>query len=198
MPHSILLSNLPPSGGSLTLRDKILLSLLCVGAMVETTLAEASTPQTIEYALSSLERKEFIRKKRGSIKSTISYLLAEKLLRASGSYRKRSFQLTEEGLNTLFSKFPTLKYRKFNWDGRWRVVIYDIREQDHRLRDRLRTRLKSLGFKFMQKSVWISPYPMEADLEDFLRKENLWGRIFVFSATLPKKENLKIIRLFNL
>lgn len=162
MPRSILLTNLPSGGVPLTLRDKILVSLLCVGAMVETTFAEASTPQTIEYALSSLERKEFIRKKRSSIKSTVSYLLADKLLRASGSYRKRSFQLTEEGLDIIFSKFPTLKYRKLNWDGRWRVVIYDIREQNHHL------------------------------------KEKLWGRIFVFSATLPKEENRKIIRLFNL
>lgn len=42
------------------------------------------------------------------------------------------------------------------WDGKWRIVIFDIPEQKRVIRNLFRRRLKEWGFKRWQQSVWIT------------------------------------------
>ena len=44
------------------------------------------------------------------------------------------------------------------WDGKWRLVIFDIHEKRRSLRDLLRQQLQELGLVRLQNSVWIYPY----------------------------------------
>lgn len=51
------------------------------------------------------------------------------------------------------------------WDGKWRVVIFDIPEEKWRSgRDALRDKLQKLGFYLIQKSVWVLPWPCENEV----------------------------------
>ncbi|MEK7611470.1 MAG: CRISPR-associated endonuclease Cas2 [Patescibacteria group bacterium] len=124
--------------------------------------------------------------------------MAKKLIKAQGRKAQRTFQLTEEGLNLLFSRFPVLKYQHRPWDGYWRMIIYDIPEKEYRLRGKLRATLKALGYKFIQKSVWATPMPVEIELEAFLRKEALWGKVLAIKAVLSPEENKRLAKVFNL
>jgi len=47
------------------------------------------------------------------------------------------------------------------WDGKWRVVLFDVREKRRRTREQLRLLLSSTGFVRLQDSVWIYPYPCD-------------------------------------
>lgn len=51
------------------------------------------------------------------------------------------------------------------WDGKWRIVILDIPEQEKEKRNALRYILKKAHFACLKNSVWISPYPFEHMLE---------------------------------
>ena len=51
------------------------------------------------------------------------------------------------------------------WDGKWRVVIYDIPHAKKSARDALRYKLYELGFKEWQKSVFIHPYECKDQIE---------------------------------
>lgn len=51
------------------------------------------------------------------------------------------------------------------WDGRWRLVIFDIPEFKRQGRDALRLKLKELGFFEWQKSVFIYPYPCRDEID---------------------------------
>lgn len=42
------------------------------------------------------------------------------------------------------------------WDGKWRVVIFDIPEKRRTVRDLLRHNLKNWGFTPWQQSVWVT------------------------------------------
>lgn len=53
-----------------------------------------------------------------------------------------------------------------NWDGLYRMVIFDIPEDKRRIRDLFRRRLKGWGFKNWQRSVWVS----KRNVTDKLRK----------------------------
>ncbi|MBI4121685.1 MAG: hypothetical protein HY470_01875 [Candidatus Ryanbacteria bacterium] len=47
------------------------------------------------------------------------------------------------------------------WDGKWRILIFDIQEKRKRARATLRTLLANAEFIRLQDSVWIHPYPCE-------------------------------------
>jgi phenylacetic acid degradation operon negative regulatory protein len=47
------------------------------------------------------------------------------------------------------------------WDGKWHVIIFDIREKRRRIRQRLRVLLAGAGMVRLQDSVWVHPYPCD-------------------------------------
>lgn len=51
-----------------------------------------------------------------------------------------------------------------SWDGKWRLVMYDLPIRFKKARDAFRWKLKDLGFYQFQKSAWIYPYPCEGEL----------------------------------
>lgn len=83
------------------------------------------------------------------------------------------------------------------WDGQWRMIIFDVPEKKRKYRDYLRQMLKTLGFKELQKSTWVTPFP----IPDFL-KELLWEeRIKHFTRFITIKEidyDKDLRRLFKL
>ncbi|MDO8407722.1 MAG: hypothetical protein Q7S95_00595 [bacterium] len=47
------------------------------------------------------------------------------------------------------------------WDGKWRILMFDIREKRRGIRTRLRKLLQGAAFFHLQDSVWIYPYPCD-------------------------------------
>jgi len=60
------------------------------------------------------------------------------------------------------------------WDGKWRIVLYDVPNYSRGLADMMRSTLKTLGFYPIQKSVMLIPYPCK-DQIDFLREYYFLG-----------------------
>jgi DNA-binding transcriptional regulator PaaX len=54
------------------------------------------------------------------------------------------------------------------WDGKWRVLIFDIPEKRRGLRQQLTSLLRTIGFQRLQDSVWVYPYDCE-DLMTLLK-----------------------------
>jgi len=48
--------------------------------------------------------------------------------------------------------------KPMRWDKRWRMVMFDIPEKRRSARNVLREKLKEIGFKEIQKSVFVYPY----------------------------------------
>ncbi|KKS87903.1 MAG: PaaX family transcriptional regulator, phenylacetic acid degradation operon negative regulatory protein [Parcubacteria group bacterium GW2011_GWC1_43_11] len=55
------------------------------------------------------------------------------------------------------------------WDGKWRLVFFDVEELNRVKRDRLRELFIKLGFKPLQRSVYVHPYPCDQEIA-FLRE----------------------------
>ena len=77
--------------------------------------------------------------------------------------------LSEDGKKrALTCKIDTMTIgRPEKWDGKWRVVIFDVPERRRKVRDALRYHLRQLGFFELQKSVFVHPYPCTDEI-DFL------------------------------
>lgn len=77
---------------------------------------------------------------------------------AAGKYK-----LTAEG-KARIEKILLREYRipePVHWDGKWRLLIFDIAEKRRGARERLRDLLHGAGFVRLQDSVWVHPYPCE-------------------------------------
>ncbi len=73
------------------------------------------------------------------------------------------FVLTSKGKNKLAQiSQGEIQFKKpKKWDHKWRVIIYDIKEDRKFMRRRLSDALQHIGFVSVQKSVWAYPYPCE-------------------------------------
>lgn len=74
--------------------------------------------------------------------------------------------LTEEGKKKAGRfQIDSLEIKKSKkWDGMWRVVIFDIPQLKSLQRNAFRGKLIELGFKPLQKSIWVCPYPCEDEI----------------------------------
>lgn len=55
-------------------------------------------------------------------------------------------------------------------DGIWKIILFDIPETKRQVRNVLRSKLASLGFKKWQNSIWISPYIIAPEIEEELNE----------------------------
>jgi DNA-binding PadR family transcriptional regulator len=70
------------------------------------------------------------------------------------------YQLNKKGKEKIRKfVFDELKINEpKEWDGKWRLVIFDIPEKYKKNRNALRNKLKDMGFYQCQKSAWIHPF----------------------------------------
>lgn len=84
-----------------------------------------------------------------------------------------------------------------HWDGKWRILIFDIRERVRRRRDEFRHYLLQLGFRKLQNSVWVFPYECEKEIA--ILRTNFGIEKDVLYITAEKIENSESLKKdFNL
>ena len=77
--------------------------------------------------------------------------------------------LSEKGkLRILNMRFNRLNTKREKWDGRWRMVAFDIPEECKKGRNALRYRLCMGGFHKIQESLFVHPYDCEKEVRDFI------------------------------
>lgn len=80
-----------------------------------------------------------------------------------------------QSLSLSFAKPSVLR----RWDGKWRVLIFDIPERRRTVRAGIRRQLQSSGFRRIQDSVWLFPYPCE-EFVALLKSELRIGRDMLY------------------
>lgn len=94
---------------------------------------------------------------------------------------ERYLRLTSYGKSRLLSSYPNLRYRnRIEWDGYWRMVSFDVSESYRKVRNIIRTTLKSFGYVCFQQSLYISPFGNEADLNSYLLGTSLNKYVKIF------------------
>ena len=102
--------------------------------------------------------------------------------------------LTEKGKETAIEyDIKKLKPKKLKkWDGKWRIVVFDIPEDRRAKRDTFRARIKKMGFLEMQKSVWISPVDYEKKINYLTEVFNIDKYVnFIVADSVGNENKLK-------
>jgi len=143
---------------------KFLLMIVALGGVV---MGGAALPGILKIlkSLNLSEEKTGFNKKQ--ISNALGSLKRQKLIEIE-KYEddKISVKLTNRGKERVIKfSFDLLEIKKpEKWDGKWRIIIFDIPNKYKQAREALRGKIKELGLRQLQKSVWIYPYDCEDEI----------------------------------
>jgi len=145
--------------------NKILVSKIILGTI--TTAGILAVAAVAPNALKAIElfypgeKRRYDRKY--YVKQSIAKLKERGLIEFKKSDGKTFVRLSKKGRKELLKYQMREKVieKPKKWDRKWRVVIFDIKEQARNLRKGLRDELINLGFVKLQNSVWVYPYECE-------------------------------------
>lgn len=168
-------------------QQKILLVLMGGAA-----LSMSTSPTTSFRALramrkewQSINQQSFNR----SFRNLSKYQLVQERVNADGVV---VFSLTEKGKRKakflhLFEQIAVFKRPK-RWDKKWRIVFFDIPEKRRFFRGILRGYLRTIGFKKIQQSVFVFPFPCEVELKKLIAIYKAEPYITIATAEAIDKE----------
>ncbi|MBP9757298.1 MAG: hypothetical protein KBD06_01735 [Candidatus Pacebacteria bacterium] len=104
-------------------------------------------------------------------KRSYKRLVAAGLLVFDGGH----LRITRRGETEMARMLGARAIRPRRWDGKWRVLMFDVPEYRKSMRDKIRRTVRVIGFERLQDSVWIYPYDCE-DLITLLKADFKIGK----------------------
>ena len=76
------------------------------------------------------------------------------------------------------------------WDKIWRVVIFDVPNWKNKNRLAFTENLKRIGFRMIQKSVWVFPYPCHHEIMILRKFYNIEKEVTFLETTMVEDEEI--------
>jgi len=157
-------------------------------------LGLSGSPRKYFQILKEME-KEWKEINRSQLKRTIKNLYQSKLIKEKYNEDGTiTLVLTDKGKEkALTYNLDEMKIKKpKKWDGKWRIVLFDIPEKARKLRDIFRHHLKNLGFFEFQKSVFIHPYDCKDEIDYLIEFYNARKFVrFIIADSIDNEMHLK-------
>ncbi|MBM4048515.1 MAG: hypothetical protein FJ279_25725 [Planctomycetes bacterium] len=103
-------------------------------------------------------------------RDTLWRLQRDKLLERVAHGGEIGWRLTAAGRKRLAELRNAPQLRRRRWDGQWRLVMFDFPEASRKQRDAFRWWLRTERLGQLQKSVWVSAFPLSPELTRFLKE----------------------------
>ena len=147
---------------------KEILILLASGVFITSAILFPGLPLALKPFIDYKKEKDYkkwLQFNQSRLRQVLKRLKEQKVIEIVTTKRGDSVRITEKGKRKVLNfKLDTLKLEK-TWDGKWRLIIYDIAQQKRRERDYLREVLKRLNCLQLQESVYLTPYKCEEEIE---------------------------------
>lgn len=129
--------------------EREILRMVGMGALVAASMVAPNLPSA------------FAGKKKKSYRQSFNRVYDKNLIYLSGE----KVYLSEKGQKLLkIIEREEIEIKKHEWDGIWRIVSYDIPEEQKKERNYFRRKLTSLGFRELQKSMMVIPYECKEEI----------------------------------
>ncbi len=180
---------------------KDVVTLLGVSALVVGTVAIPGLPMALKPVIDLYKKRQKEKEFKAwncfdtrRLNIILNRLYSQKEVEIGEKDGKTCIKLTEKG------KIKYLKYsledlmidKPPKWDGKWRIIIYDIPKQKRMLSEIFRRFLQKMEFLKLQKSVYLTPYPCDKQIE-FLRQYYGLDRevLYLVANKIEKEEAFK-------
>lgn len=144
-----------------------------------------------------LQIMKMFKKKKSYYPSTINNCLNRLVKNGLIVKEGTKLKLSTKGELRLLKYQKGISQTKKKWDGKWRIVIFDIWEKNKKKRDFLRQELVGFGFIKLQNSVWITPYECE-DYINLLKADIGLGKSVIYIVADKVDGEMKFKRIFDL
>lgn len=169
----------------------ILLASVVIAGVAGVAILAPNAMQILKYIIPEDDIKRHYKyRANSSLKRLITngYLL-EKIVNG-----KRNISLTNKGK----LRYESLKNRKNKkWDGKWRIVSFDVYEKNRKKRDLLRRELQAYGFQMMHQSMWVYPYNCDEYIA-LLKSDLSFGKNVQYMLVDYVDMHIELKEMFNL
>lgn len=122
------------------------------------------------------------------LRRNLRRLQEQKIVEIIKENGKEIIKLTQKGhTKYLRFKLEDLSLKGGSWDGKWRLVIYDISKLKKSAQENFRRVLKQINFFPLQKSVYLTPYKCSEEVEYLREYFNLGEEVLLLE--ISKLEN---------
>jgi len=135
-------------------RTKIILSLFLLSNVeFSEILLDENVQQMFDFSLNQ------------KTKSTLTSLVKSgEIEKGTSKDEVPAYKLTKKGFYSLCLEFSSFRFLKESWDGKLRIISYEIPESKRELRDRLRRAMQGWGLGPWHRSFWLTPHPVMTTL----------------------------------
>ncbi len=125
---------------------------------------------------------EKIRQKQRNFYNIVYQLRRDGFIKKTEKRKLLITVLGKEKYKKILNRLPK-RYHKPQADTSLKVVIFDIPEKEKYKREWLRDQLRELGFKMLQKSVWIGRKKLPREFIEDIRNIKLLPHVEIFAIT---------------
>jgi CRISPR-associated endonuclease Cas2 len=125
--------------------------------------------------------------------SRIAYLRKMGYVTSFVEGKEHFVELTQKGIARLSKiSLDDIKIaRPDNWDGKWRLVIFDIPNEKRNTRDVFRRKLQHIGFILVQESIYVYPFECTAEISELTLRLGISQYVLItISEIIQGEENL--------
>lgn len=187
-----IVSNYLESGSSGAVVSKVLLATIALGGVV---FVGAVAPNLVKVLAKTGKTENVLRTE--SIGATFSRFKRNGLVYLESRRGMVTIKLTEKGRRYVLGFAGGVRIKKpFIWDRKWRVVVFDIPVKKNREHATFRNRIKKLGFRQIQKSVWVHPFKCEDEVLFLAKELHIENTVEIFTVQKMIHE-AKLRKCFN-
>lgn len=174
--------------------QKAILGSLAIGGLL--TVAAIAPSALGLLGTFGVSRKRLFPSK---VSKSLQGLLDQSKVEFIGKAGHKQLRITDKGRLHLYSIDHDEFFRKKpkRWDGKWRVVIFDIAESKRATRDKIRFQLQALGFLRLQNSVWVYPHDCE-DVVTLMKLDKRIGKAVLYMIVEQIEFDQPILEHFEL
>ncbi|MFD2759720.1 phenylacetic acid degradation operon negative regulatory protein PaaX [Lentibacillus juripiscarius] len=131
-----------------------------------------------------------------SVRAAASRMSKQGWIESLKQGNKSYYYLTERGKSRMNEAANRIyQVESPSWDGNWRILVYSIPEKKRHLRDELRRELTWSGFGLLSNSCWITPNPLENEINNLIEKYQISPYVNYFTAThMGTSDNRELVR----
>ncbi|NBJ68107.1 MULTISPECIES: phenylacetic acid degradation operon negative regulatory protein PaaX [Clostridia] len=118
-----------------------------------------------------------------AVRSAISRMSKQEWVVSRKEANKSYYSLTERGKKRMEEAAGRIyRLEPETWDGKWRMLLYNIPEEKRQIRDELRKELIWSGFGLLSNGVWITPNNLKEQIYDIIDKYKIKEYVYFFEA----------------
>ena len=153
-------------------KTKEVLMLLGAGAFLAASIIFPGLPMAakpfidvVKEADRNKRQKEWEKFNLWRLRQVIKRMQSSKLVEVKEEKGVPIIKITHKGKQKLLRYKIDEMVLESNWDGKWRLVIYDVQTGKRANSEMFRTMLNKLRFLKLQRSVYLSPFKCEDEIE---------------------------------